>query len=413
MTLGEARRALLDAHHRRRPRHARSRRCSSRPRPASSSPRPRASSSLGHNLLAQVGGRPRATLIAAGMLFAIGLLPGHAELPVLRARDRAAASPWRATRARARARPSSAPRDAERARGAAAAAAATATETLATRRVELLAGRPHRARDRLPPDPARAGQERQRASSTTSRSCAGASRRARASCCRRCASRTTSASRRTRYRILLGGQEVARGELEPGAVPGDGRRRARPASSSGKATTDPAFGLPAWWIAEAQRDEAEIARLHGRSIRRACSSRTSPRCCAASIDEILSRDDVKELVENVQEDLAGGRRGADPRRSSATARCSASCATCCARACSIRNMPAILEVLADNAGKTKDPEALTELVRQRLGRALCEMHADGERHAARGDARSARSSRASPPRSAATQDPEAAPVSPA
>jgi flagellar biosynthesis protein FlhA len=35
-------------------------------------------------------------------------------------------------------------------------------------------------------------------------------------------------------------------------------------------------------------------------------------------------------------------------------------------------------VLADNAAKTKDVEALTELVRQRLGRALCEMHADGE-----------------------------------
>ena len=39
-------------------------------------------------------------------------------------------------------------------------------------------------------------------------------------------------------------------------------------------------------------------------------------------------------------------------------------------------MPAILETLADNAGKAKDSEALTELVRGRLSRALCEMHAD-------------------------------------
>jgi flagellar biosynthesis protein FlhA len=39
-------------------------------------------------------------------------------------------------------------------------------------------------------------------------------------------------------------------------------------------------------------------------------------------------------------------------------------------------MPAILEVLADNAGKVKDLDALSELVRQRLARALCEMHAD-------------------------------------
>jgi flagellar biosynthesis protein FlhA len=39
-------------------------------------------------------------------------------------------------------------------------------------------------------------------------------------------------------------------------------------------------------------------------------------------------------------------------------------------------MPAILEVLADNLAKIKDPEAMCELVRQRLGRVLCEQHAD-------------------------------------
>ncbi|MFT5057409.1 MAG: flagellar biosynthesis protein FlhA, partial [Planctomycetota bacterium] len=45
-------------------------------------------------------------------------------------------------------------------------------------------------------------------------------------------------------------------------------------------------------------------------------------------------------------------------------------------AVNIRNIPAILEVLADNADKSKDSEALTELVRQRLGRVICDQHAD-------------------------------------
>jgi flagellar biosynthesis protein FlhA len=40
----------------------------------------------------------------------------------------------------------------------------------------------------------------------------------------------------------------------------------------------------------------------------------------------------------------------------------------------IRNLPVILEVLADHGKKIKDPEQLTELVRQRMGRVLCEMH---------------------------------------
>ncbi|HKX45280.1 MAG TPA: flagellar biosynthesis protein FlhA, partial [Planctomycetota bacterium] len=53
--------------------------------------------SLGQNLVAQVGGRPRATLIVAGILFVFGLLPGMPRLPFwLLACVMLAA--WRATR---------------------------------------------------------------------------------------------------------------------------------------------------------------------------------------------------------------------------------------------------------------------------------------------------------------------------
>lgn len=43
---------------------------------------------------------------------------------------------------------------------------------------------------------------------------------------------------------------------------------------------------------------------------------------------------------------------------------------------SIRNLPAILEAIADHCGKVKDPDQLSELVRQRLSRSLVEQHAD-------------------------------------
>jgi flagellar biosynthesis protein FlhA len=42
----------------------------------------------------------------------------------------------------------------------------------------------------------------------------------------------------------------------------------------------------------------------------------------------------------------------------------------------VRNVPAILEALSDHVERTRDPEALVELVRQRLGRSLCEQHSD-------------------------------------
>ena len=78
----------------------------------------------------------------------------------------------------------------------------------------------------------------------------------------------------------------------------------------------------------------------------------------------------------------------------------------------IRNMPVILEALADGVARTKDPAALSEIVRGRLGRVLCELHADkaGTVHAVTLEpgieARLAAAVGAS-------KDPEAAPVSPA
>jgi len=78
----------------------------------------------------------------------------------------------------------------------------------------------------------------------------------------------------------------------------------------------------------------------------------------------------------------------------------------------IRNVPAILECLADNVGRTRDVEALSELVRQRLGRVLCEMHSDrdGTLHAVTLEP-GVESRLASAV--GASKDPEAAPVSPA
>ncbi|MEO0651745.1 MAG: FHIPEP family type III secretion protein, partial [Planctomycetota bacterium] len=88
-----------------------------------------------------------------------------------------------------------------------------------------------------------------------------------------------------------------------------------------------------------------------------------------------SRDDVKELVENakrlspavveeavpdrvgyglLQQVLRGLLRERIP----------------------VRNIPLILEALADNVERTKDPETLVENVRQRLARTICEQFAD-------------------------------------
>src|SRR6185503_715846 len=124
-----------------------------------------------------------------------------------------------------------------------------------------------------------------------------------------------------------------------------------------------------------------------------------------------SRDDVKELVEQVKktspavvEELIPAKLGYGDVQQVLR--------NLLMEGVPLRNMPAILEALADGVARTKDPAALSEIVRGRLGRVLCEMHADkgGTVHAVTLEPGiEARLAAAV----GVAKDPEAAPVSPA
>jgi len=182
------------------------------------------------------------------------------------------------------------------------------------------------------------------------------------------------------YRVLIGGHEVAQGEIEPALFmamnPGTASGEVR-----GRKTKDPAFGLPAKWIEASLRDEAEIL---GFTVVDPTSVLVThlAEVLRTSLAELLTRDDVKDLIASaklvspaVVEELVPDRLGAGDIQKVLR--------NLLAEGVSIRNMSAILEALADGVGATKDAEALTEQVRQRLGRALCEQYSgrDGTVHA--------------------------------
>ncbi len=175
------------------------------------------------------------------------------------------------------------------------------------------------------------------------------------------------------YSLMVGGQEVARAAVEPGQFmamdPGTAS-----GTIQGTPTEDPAFGLPAHWIGEGKRDEAEIM---GYTVIDATSVLVThlAEVLRSSLADLLSRDDVKDLVENakevspaVVEELVPAKMGYGDVQKVLR--------NLLRESVNIRNIPAILEVLADNSEKSKDSEALTELVRQRLGRVICDQHAD-------------------------------------
>jgi flagellar biosynthesis protein FlhA len=175
------------------------------------------------------------------------------------------------------------------------------------------------------------------------------------------------------YLILVGGQEVARGEVRVDRLLAI-HPESIPIPFEGEDARDPAFGLPAKWIAENDRAQAEIF---------GCTVVDAPSVMITHLREILrryagdllSREDLNKLIDKV--------RLTDPAVVEELVPNLLSMSTVhrvltllLAERVPITNLTRILECLAQHAPSTKNPLDLAELVRGMLGRALCEPYVD-------------------------------------
>ncbi|HEX2944697.1 MAG TPA: flagellar biosynthesis protein FlhA [Clostridia bacterium] len=169
------------------------------------------------------------------------------------------------------------------------------------------------------------------------------------------------------YQIKIKGVEVARGDLmldnylamNPGLVEEE---------IDGIKTTEPAFGLPAIWINDAQRDRAEML---GYTVV------DSPSIIATHLTEIIKkhahelmgRQEVQTLVDNIKQNYPVIVDELIPKLMT-VGEVQKVLANLLKEGISIRDMVTILETLADYASITHDADMLTEYVRQALGRAI-------------------------------------------
>ncbi|MAG56840.1 MAG: flagellar biosynthesis protein FlhA [Planctomycetes bacterium] len=174
------------------------------------------------------------------------------------------------------------------------------------------------------------------------------------------------------YRILIAGQELARGELYPehGLAMNPGNADGE---LSGVKTQDPTFGLPATWIPMAQRGEAEVLGYTVVDPESVLVTHLTE-VVKEHAHEILSREDVQQALDRIKElhptiitelvpDIVG------------VGTVQKVLANLLKERIPIRNLVLILETLADHGRELKDPDQLTELVRARLSRAISEIHA--------------------------------------
>ncbi len=166
------------------------------------------------------------------------------------------------------------------------------------------------------------------------------------------------------YRFVLKGNVIAQGELLPGHWLAMNATNSR-AVLKGIPTTEPVFKLPATWITEMERKNAEMA---GYTIVDAASvlvthlSETVKRSC----HEILRRQDVQNLLDNLKQTHGTVVTELIPGLLT-VGHVQRVLQNLLAEGISIRNLAAILEKVADYATITKNPDELSEYARRALG----------------------------------------------
>ena len=176
---------------------------------------------------------------------------------------------------------------------------------------------------------------------------------------------------RIKIRTILAGSS----ELMSGAYlamdPGTATKKIR-----GIDTVEPAFNLPALWITESQKEDAELAGYTVVELPAVLATHLTE-VIKRHADEILTRQDVKNLLDTIKENNAtvvdelvpGLLTVGDVHKV---------LQNLLRERVSIRDLVLILETLANVAPRNKNSELLTEYVRNSLAIRICEVYKNSD-----------------------------------
>ncbi|HBR49321.1 MAG TPA: flagellar biosynthesis protein FlhA [Nitrospira sp.] len=174
------------------------------------------------------------------------------------------------------------------------------------------------------------------------------------------------------YAIMLKGVEVAKADVLPGHLlaidPGTGQKGV----VQGIATKEPAFGLPALWIPEDGREQAQMAGYTVVDASSAIATHLSELVKRYG-HELLGRQEVQALLDEVGK--------SHPKLVEELIPTMVSLGTVVRvlgnllkEGIPIRDLRSILEAISDQASNSKDPELLTEYARQALARTITKQY---------------------------------------
>lgn len=174
------------------------------------------------------------------------------------------------------------------------------------------------------------------------------------------------------YSIKIKGNEVTRGELlldhymamSPGVDD---------ESIIGIDTIEPAFGMPALWIGEDMKEQAELSGYTVVDPPSVVSTHLTE-IIKRHAHELLGRQETKQLIDHLKEAYPTLVEDVTPNPLS-VGEIQKVLANLLKEKVSIRNLPIIFETLADYGQMTKDTDLITEYARQSLSRQISKQYA--------------------------------------
>lgn len=174
------------------------------------------------------------------------------------------------------------------------------------------------------------------------------------------------------YAIMLKGVEVAKADVLPGHLLAIDPGTAQRGLVQGIATKEPAFGLPALWIPEEAREQAQMAGYTVVDASSAIATHLSE-LIKRHGHELLGRQEVQALLDEVGK--------AHPKLVEELIPTLVPLGTVVRvlgnllkEGIPIRDLRSILEAVSDQATNTKDAEVLTEYARQALARTITKQY---------------------------------------
>jgi flagellar biosynthesis protein FlhA len=176
------------------------------------------------------------------------------------------------------------------------------------------------------------------------------------------------------YVIKIKGQTVARGVTYPEQFLAMDNGATSGPIENAEQTTEPAFGLPAYWITEPQRPQAELLNYTVVEATAVLATHLTE-VVKQHAHELLTRQEVKNLLDNLKQRSPALIEEVVPTQIK-PGELQKVMQNLLRERVPVRDLETILETLGDYASRTKDLEVLTEYVRHSLSRTICKQYVD-------------------------------------